>query len=215
MVNFKNSCFIFGYGSLIAEESRSRTGVCGDTFVVSLKGFQRCWGVKIESAKCTALGVTLPMGDQKEVKTTGVLVNIPEEELPNFDKRERNYSRVLVDWSQVEFETQYNQRPREYLSSKAYAYIATEVHPPTPEYPILQSYVDVILHGCLEYGEDFTKRFIQTSCSWQHILDDRAAPRYARPIVLAAPLQSKIDTLLASQLGSTAARPVKTNASGD
>ena len=38
--------------------------------------------------------------------------------------------------------------------------------PPSAEYPILQTYVDVCLTGCLEHGEEFAREFIQTTFLW-------------------------------------------------
>lgn len=40
------------------------------------------------------------------------------------------------------------------------------LHPPSPKYPILQSYVDVCLSGCLEHGDDFAREFIETTFLW-------------------------------------------------
>ena len=38
--------------------------------------------------------------------------------------------------------------------------------PPSAKYPILQSYVDVCLSGCLEHGEEFAREFIETTFLW-------------------------------------------------
>ena len=40
------------------------------------------------------------------------------------------------------------------------------LEPPSLEFPILQTYVDVCLTGCLEYGEGFAKEFIETTFLW-------------------------------------------------
>ena len=38
--------------------------------------------------------------------------------------------------------------------------------PPSITFPILQTYIDVCLSGCLEHGEDFAKEFIATTFLW-------------------------------------------------
>ena len=66
--------------------------------------------------------------------------------------------------------------------------------PPSIQYPILQSYVDVVLTGCLEYGEDFAKEFIQTTFKWSpYWLNERTLAR--RPWVH-EPQYVKIDQIL-------------------
>lgn len=49
---------------------------------------------------------------------------------------------------------------------------------PSISYPILQTYVDVCLAGCLEYGEDFAKEFIMSTFLWSRFwLNDRVLAR--------------------------------------
>ncbi|KAK3249716.1 hypothetical protein CYMTET_40866 [Cymbomonas tetramitiformis] len=38
--------------------------------------------------------------------------------------------------------------------------------PPSIKYPILQTYIDVCISGCLEYGEDFAVEFINSTFLW-------------------------------------------------
>eukprot|EP00966_Prymnesium_polylepis_P080688 1869484-Prymnesium_polylepis.1 len=38
--------------------------------------------------------------------------------------------------------------------------------PPSVHYPILQTYIDVCVSGCLEHGEEFAREFIQTTFKW-------------------------------------------------
>jgi len=40
------------------------------------------------------------------------------------------------------------------------------LNPPSFQYPILQTYVDVCITGCLEYGEEFALEFIRTTFLW-------------------------------------------------
>ena len=64
----------------------------------------------------------------------------------------------------------------------------------TYQEPILQSYVDIVMNGCLEYGTNFAKQFINTTEGWnQWWLNDRTIPR--RPWVT-EPNYKIIDKLL-------------------
>jgi len=59
-------------------------------------------------------------------------------------------------------------------------------------FPIMQSYVDIILRGCLSIGEDFALKFLESTHGWWHDeieaenvpqyvwVDDRHAPYYVR-----------------------------------
>jgi hypothetical protein len=63
----------------------------------------------------------------------------------------------------------------------AWLYTATEPGFPSEDCPIAQSYVDVVLTGCLEFGESFAAEFVRTTTHWAYPwIDDRSAPRYVR-----------------------------------
>ena len=50
--------------------------------------------------------------------------------------------------------------------------------PPSVNYPILQTYIDVCLSGCLEHGEEFAREFIATTFLWDaHWLNERTLAR--------------------------------------
>ena len=50
--------------------------------------------------------------------------------------------------------------------------------PPSARFPILQSYVDVCISGCLEYSEDFAREFIETTFLWSpYWLNERELAR--------------------------------------
>ena len=52
------------------------------------------------------------------------------------------------------------------------------LRPPSIAYPILQTYIDVCLTGCLEYGPDFAREFIATTFKWSpYWLNERAIAR--------------------------------------
>ena len=45
-----------------------------------------------------------------------------------------------------------------------------------PKNMLLQTYLDIILSGCLEYNDDFAIEFIQTTYQWRNIFLDRNNP---------------------------------------
>lgn len=50
---------------------------------------------------------------------------------------------------------------------KIWAYFPDKIVAPDPQHPIVQSYVDTILRGCLNVGgEEFAKDFIQETKGW-------------------------------------------------
>lgn len=52
------------------------------------------------------------------------------------------------------------------------------LQPPSLHYPILQTYVDVCITGCLEFGVDFAREFIATTFLWSPFwLNERTLAR--------------------------------------
>jgi len=81
---------------------------------------------------------------------------------------------------------------------------AKELHQyPADDYPIVQSYVDIFIRGCIQVEEkyrikNFAKDCIQSTAQWsEHWVNDRIFPR--RPS-LYEPYASKIDELLKEML---------------
>lgn len=50
--------------------------------------------------------------------------------------------------------------------TKVYTYIAISPELPTYRHPIMQSLLDTILDGCLEYGEDFCAEWVDSTDGW-------------------------------------------------
>jgi hypothetical protein len=101
------------------------------------------------------------------------------------------------------------------LDLREAAYIRAEAHPgtaiyhlppgtasrPSRTYPVVLSYIDVVIEGFLaEYGEAGVERFFQTTTGWDApILDDRAAPRYARHRNVGSGVRHLVDRHLAAR----------------
>lgn len=203
----ERSAFIFFYGSCISSESRSRTGLSGLCLPCTVTGFQRSWSATVDLRKenivhhpkivgCTAVSVQAASAS----KCNGVIVAVPASEMPRFDEREAGYDRKRI--------------PREALSvlatsaggeaalpadAECWIYVAPP-GAPTAAAPVLQSYLDVMLLGCTEYGDAFAEEFLQTTSGWGAeagaFIDDRAAPGYVRASEAAAKLADQWDEMI-------------------
>ena len=77
------------------------------------------------------------------------------------------------------------------------------VNIPTPDYPIVQSYVDIMIKGCMELEENykltgFAEECISTTSHWSpHWVNDRPMPR--RPFIFEKKAV-RIDKLLRKNL---------------
>lgn len=178
--------FIFGYGSLINAASRELTGQTGRAFPAIAHGFKRSWGKIDGSYILSPLVVSQGAGS-----TNGVLIEIAEQELSEFDRREAGYYRVEIPGDCLELieETKINQ--------PVWIYVKDDACTPCPEQPIVQTYVDTVLAGCLTVSGEFTRHFIDNTEGWHHHFEnDRHAPRYTRMAGVSDEHRSEIDRML-------------------
>lgn len=178
--------WIFGYGSLICADSRSRTGVTGEALAVEVDGLERSWNVALADADLSVVGIRQRQGQQ----AGGMLFPVGEDQLPLFDAREKEYLRVELASQNIS--SLGNQALPE---GHFWVYLPPEQ---TSPHPIAQSYLDVILHGCLQEGEAFARHFLKFTNEWKERLNDRNQPLYPRAL---KPQQQeqwlpKIDSLL-------------------
>jgi hypothetical protein len=124
----------------------------------------------------------------------GVIIGpLSIEQIAEIDKREVDYSREKMREDQiVEFG----------IKGNIWVYTPQKecIRYPTVEVPILQSYVDVIIKGCLERGgKEFAKDFIRTTYGWENIwINDRGNSNHTRSVRLSDSdsLALEIDSLL-------------------
>lgn len=158
--------YIFGYGPLIASQSHRRANK--DVIPVRLKGYKRIW-IDCSIAFNTS-AVNLIRDD--DFYCNGVIF----EDLKNdFDKREFGYEKVKIDSDKLSYISENQKIP----DGDFWVYISKE-HELKHDNFIWQSYLDVILTGCLEYDKSFSKEFLDTTYNWSKILNDRENPVYAR-----------------------------------
>jgi hypothetical protein len=173
------SHFIFGYGSLLCSQSRAMT--CPEhahavVTPVAVRGVERIWSKRTH--RMTAMGIRF----NSKACTVGVLLPVTVQDIKAFDRREQGYDRIelrLSDIDRVPFlkEEHYQQKDHvTFLNAKEqnarhavkiWVYIQKENRPPSEQHPIVQSYVDTILRGCLNVGgEDFAREFIRSTKGW-------------------------------------------------
>ena len=178
MVQVRN--YIFGYGSLICQHSRAVTvpehaNTLATPVVVS--GLERVFA-KRTNRGMTAMGVQF----RENAECVGVILPVSEKDMKEFDKRERGYERLplnLTNVDEVPFlnKTEHYRDPAHqvFLNAKSgtlkeklqvWVYIQKDPLPPTQDHPIVQTYIDTILRGCLSINEEFAKEFIATTKGW-------------------------------------------------
>ncbi|NLS13096.1 gamma-glutamylcyclotransferase [Vibrio sp. SM6] len=178
--------YIFGYGSLINAASRARTGETGRAIPAIASGLLRYWG-QVESAYHHSPLIAA----RGEGKINGVLLEISSSALAQFDARERGYHRVELLNHQI-----CSQMPFDRTAS-IWVYLKAQHLPPSQATPVLQSYVDTVLAGCLDVSPSFAQCFIESTLGWQFPREnDRQTPRYGNRAGIREEHYPQIDTLL-------------------
>ncbi|WP_109098537.1 gamma-glutamylcyclotransferase family protein [Aquimarina sp. AU58] len=199
--------YIFGYGSLIESESRLRTTPnAKDVYPVIVSGLKRGWFARTggNSLSTTFLGC---IKDSKSI-VNGVIYKVSEEEIKNIDSREKGYSRELLDKDKIKFLFDIKDP-----NIKIWTYLnefdnfkELKNNFPNKKFPIVQSYVDMCINGCLEIEAkfdkakelNFTKMFIESTEHWNEFwANDRIYPRRA---FIYRPNANTIDTYLKDNL---------------
>mgnify|MGYP001268110030 CR=1 FL=1 len=173
---FKNKPknFIFGYGSIINIDSMKHTGkkYVGNPIPVELSkkaGFQRIWVCKKSKyGKYSFLGL---IKNRKKAHNINGVITPVYKCIKNFDKREKGYKRIKI---------KYDPKKKNMIKALSwqnlpnypcniYIYLNNEeITYPKKDCPISQNYLDTILIGCLDYGEDYVKKFIKNTYGWSN-----------------------------------------------
>jgi len=194
--------WLFGYGSLISEASRQRTasGLTGDHFPATVKGLSRGWFTSVDLPEAMCPNSRIPRvqamgileGSSSSARCSGVVFGITPDALLEFDHRETGYSRVLVDWDRVSPAIIGDHGQHLWLEAhgkgeELFCYVQRAHTRPSSRYPIVQTYLDVMMAGCADISEEFVRDFIRTTSAWPEgngavddFIDDRAEPGYIR-----------------------------------
>jgi gamma-glutamylcyclotransferase (GGCT)/AIG2-like uncharacterized protein YtfP len=147
--------YIFGYGSLIEQASRMKTTPQAMYVLPArARGFARGWWARTGSIGFTTTFVGAIPGKSKSVN--GVIYAVSEQELEATNKREQGYTATDIT-SDVEILSG-GSTPKD----KVWIYVndfknekERQKSLPTPQFPIVQSYVDICLTGCLQIEQGF------------------------------------------------------------
>lgn len=158
--------YFFGYGSLVNRATHDFPGPRR----AALTGWRRAW-------RHTDLRPVAFLTAIRDPGTTieGLIAHVPDNDWAALDQREWAYARVPV--------TSAVRHPLTHPVEIAVYAVAQGRHAePTDRYPVLLSYIDVVVQGYLrEYGADGADRFFATTDGWDApVLNDRAEPRYPR-----------------------------------
>lgn len=164
--------YLFGYGSLISAASRALTGHTGPALPARAGGLQRGWFAPVPADRITYLGIRRAAG----ATCNGVLFTIDQASLPAFDAREKSHQRIAVPRASVAL---LGAGALEAGAIWAYESVAPRLA--SDDIPLVQSYIDVIVDGCLTYGSAFAHELIASTAGWRAPwIDDRQHPRYPR-----------------------------------
>lgn len=174
-------CF-FGYGSLV----NCATHDFADPRRAMLCGWRRRW--RHTDLRPVAFLTAVPDAD---TRIDGMIARVPRGDWRALDQREWAYDRVPATASVLHDLT-------DPVEIAVYSVPDGRHAEPSQRYPILLSYIDVVVQGYLrEYGEAGVDRFFDTTDGWEApVLDDRAAPRYPRHQMLKPAERDLVDDRL-------------------
>ena len=202
--------FLFGYGSLINSASRNATAATPipaiPVRVSAAFGYRRAWNSRSPSG-FTALGLRKAGPGEAGNTINGVLYPVAGDDMSKFDEREVGYARVEVKLTDIEA-LGWQRLPESghvwvYVPALAGNAPGEGLPGPDPEFPLLQSYIDVVVEGGLEYGTDYAREILETTDGWsRYWLNDRELGR--RPWVH-DPKAAAVDRLLMSVTATSSA----------
>lgn len=203
--------YVFGYGSLICKESRKITNPRlgrKEALPVIVHNVERQWSARSKRGGYTAMDLQ----KNENAQTNGVLLAVTTQQLADLDVREGNYDRVAVpldDIEQVDFldEDKFYDKDHPVFWAKenrddsihVWMYMHKDPTHADASHPIAQSYVDIILRGCLKISREFAEAFVETTDGWDnaHWVEDRDDPLYVRADpVYSSEYGHKIDKVL-------------------
>ena len=172
--------YIIGYGSLMERESKRSTELdAGENLPVIVSGFERSWSIP-GIYPTTFLGVLPVEGAEM---AAAIYRSFPDDGILSSDARELDYCRAAVDPGGVTVLD--GSKLPEMSQIWVYTNKPDKIGAPTPDHPIVQSYVDIFITGCLDMQAlvvdqsiDFVERCVRTTQGWsEHWVNDRIFPR--------------------------------------
>ncbi len=171
--------YFFGYGSLV----NLATHDFPNPHPARLTGWRRAW--RHTDLRPVAFLTAIP---DPSSTIDGMIAHVPRDDWAALDQREWAYDRVPVTPS-------VSHPIGQPLDIAVYAVPEGRHVRPSSDYPILLSYLDVVVQGYLRaFGEAGVQAFFDTTDGWDSpILNDRSAPRYSRHQALNPDEQALVD----------------------
>ena len=209
--------FVIGYGSLMQAQSRQRTNPKAQhAYPIMVKGYQRIWG--IHGGKCCRTTFLTVIRSSKS-KFNAIYYPTTPADILATDTREgvhnknSGYCRIAVPHKQI---TALGLRHLPAGKYWIYAKRKRNTEAPSANFPIVQSYVDMFLDGCIQVGQtyqlkNFAQQCITTTSGWPNAQDnnawinDRLHPR--RPFNV--PNARKIDSILSKVFNNYYDHPIQ------
>ena len=196
--------YVFGYGSLLERASRTRTNPDAiGAWPALVRGFERGWfhqSKDFVGSTCTFLGALDAHDNNKTIN--GVIYAVAN--IQSTKDREVGYTATALNSNQIEMLD--GGAPWNVGQGAVYIFLSNKdsISPsgqPTLEIPMVQSYVDICINGCLELDAlyrtvsgSFTSKFIDLTSGWnKYWVNDRIYPR--RPFIY-TPNATAIDKAL-------------------
>lgn len=196
----ENKNFIIGYGSLMNISSLKRTLPQIDYIEpIYLHNYIRSWSA-IENEKHSLSTTYLGVSKEKNKKINCIIFEVPEQLIDTLDSREFLYTRESVNKTDIEF---IKSKTKIEDNDNIWIYLTKIPQEPESDFPIIQSYVDTCISGCIQLENQFTIKnfantFIQTTQNWsKYWVNDRIFPRAPH---IHQPLAYKIDDILHNEI---------------
>ncbi|WP_298516755.1 gamma-glutamylcyclotransferase family protein [uncultured Kordia sp.] len=183
--------YIFGYGSLIETQSRLRDAPMAKVaFPAIAFGFQRGWYARMPETLASISPTYLGCYPDRESHVNGVIYEVTDSELEATDGREKGYTRKKVTHIEEYYKILEPGDTVWIYVNDFSGIVAPPSAYPSKDFPIVQSYVDICINGCLEIENSFPKAkedhytidFIRSTIGWSECwANDRIYPR--RPFI--------------------------------
>ncbi len=151
---------IFGYGSLINEDSLKKT--CSNAKIIypaKLYGFIRVFNVPAANRFCSQTHKPCAVLNAEKSEwneyINGVCIEVPKDDFSDLLEREKNYELVQIDIEH--FKENKTQRVFMFrsLHFESYDYIWNSIEQ--------EEYLEICEEGCKKFGEEFLKEFRKTT----------------------------------------------------
>jgi len=193
---------MIGYGSLMSHDSRFRFSDIDTTAIpVWVQGWERGWVTSCPIECFNSVGAY----PNPEAKLNAALLPV-ENISPELHEREKNYRFTEVAAQAVnaiQSASLTHQSTQGEYTVRYWICETLKSSLPDSEHPLLQTYIDTCLAGCLETGGlEFAKSFIESTRFWQQFdgaqywLNDRQQSKYPRAARISSEQIQTIDALL-------------------